>query len=124
MIRFDRLVLMLAFALAQAAAVECPMGPAEHEHAPAPAHQHADAHAGGHAHGAHAPAHRHDHAPDHGPAACALVMACGTAAVASGEIAVPRLVLSPAAAPVRAAGLYASPYIPIDAPPPRPSVAA
>ncbi|HEX9938182.1 MAG TPA: hypothetical protein VGB15_13700 [Longimicrobium sp.] len=121
MIRFARLVLMLAFALAQAAAVECPMGPAAHERAPAPGHHAREGHAA-HAHGA--PAHRHDDAPDHGPAACALVMVCGTAAAASGDVPVPRLVLSPAAAPARAAGLYASPFIPIDAPPPRPFAAA
>ena len=125
MIRFARLVLMLAFALAQAAAVECPMGSPAHERAPVPGHHapaaHA-AHAEGHAHGD--PAHRHDTAPGHGPAACALVMACGTAAAASGDVAVPRLVLSPAAAPARAAGPYASPFIPIDAPPPRPFAAA
>jgi hypothetical protein len=127
MIRFARLVLMLAFALAQAAAVECPMGSAAHERTPTPAHHAQAAHAEGHAHGAPAhgaPAHRHDSAPDHGPAACALVMVCGTAAAASGEVSVPRLVLSPAAAPARAAGLYASPFIPIDAPPPRPFAAA
>jgi len=119
MIRFARMVLMLAFALAQAAAVECPMAPAAHPHAP---HRSMDAHAGAHHHGAPASKHAH-HAHDHGAAACVLVMACGTAAVASAEISAPRLSLASVRAPARAADRYASPHLPIDAPPPRPAVA-
>ena len=120
MIRFARMVLMLAFALAQAAAVECPMAHAAHPHAPS---RHAqDARGGGHHHGA--PASRHpQHAHDHGAAACVLVMACGTAAAASAELPVPRLSLAALRAPARAADRYASPHIPIDAPPPRSAVA-
>jgi hypothetical protein len=121
MTRFARLVLMLALAFAQAAVAECPMAPAAHERAPA-GHA-AMAHAGGHSHGQSAPAHRHP-APDHGPAACALVMACGTAAVAANDVALPRPALAAAAASPRVAQLYASPFIAIDAPPPRPVSAA
>lgn len=138
MIRFARLVLMLAFAFAQAAAVECPMASPAHEraHPPAvhtsavhgPADHAPDAHASAkHTHGPQAPAGGHHdagHGADHGTAACMLVMACGTAAVASGEISAPRLSTFATQAPARTAQLYASPYIPIDAPPPRPSAAA
>jgi hypothetical protein len=127
MIRFVRLVLMLAFAFAQAAAVECPMASPAHErasthaaHAPsAPAH-------GGHMHSSHGPAHPHPdagHEPGHGTAACTLVMACGTAAVASAAVSAPRLSTCAVRAPARTAQLYASPCLPIHAPPPRPSLA-
>jgi hypothetical protein len=133
MIRFARLVPMLAFAFAQAAAVECPMASPAHERAPAHAvHRRAeDAPAGhapaGHVHGSHGPAGRHHdagHDAGHGTAACTLVMACGTAAVASAEVAAPRPPTSATQAPARVAQLYASPCMPIDAPPPRPSAAA
>lgn len=128
MIRCVRLVLVLAFAFAQAAAVECPMASPAHErasthtaHAPSgPAH-------GGHVHGSHGPAHPHPdagHDAGHGTAACTLVMACGTAAVASAHLSAPRLSTFALRAPARTARLYASPIIPIHAPPPRPSLAA
>ena len=115
-------MLLLAFALSQAAAVECPMGPAAHQRAPV---HHAMAHADGHGHAdsPHTPAHQHGE-PGHAPAACALVMACGTAAVATAEVFVPHPALSAAPLSNRAAQLYASPFIAIDAPPPRPFAAA
>src|SRR5215218_4050418 len=105
MARFVRLMLVLAFALSQAAAVECPMAPAAPERAPV--HHASMAHPGGHAHAQvpHAPAHRHDE-PGHASMACALVMACGTAAVAAAEISVPPPVLSATAASSRVAQLY------------------
>jgi len=120
MIRLARMVLMLAFALAQAAAVECPMAPAAHPHASA--HHAADAHSGSHHHGAPASRHTHD-ASDHGAAACVLAMSCGTAAAASAEVSVPRQTIAATRAPARAANRYASPHLPIEAPPPRPAVA-
>ncbi|HET7462448.1 MAG TPA: hypothetical protein VFJ82_14440 [Longimicrobium sp.] len=120
MIRFARMVLMLAFALAQAAAVECPMAPAAHPHASA--HHAMGAKTDGHHPGAPASRHTHD-AQDHGAAACVLVMACGTAAAASAEISVPRPALAATPSTARAAVRYASPHLPIDAPPPRPAAA-
>ncbi|HET7228522.1 MAG TPA: hypothetical protein VFJ16_00835 [Longimicrobium sp.] len=121
MIHLARLVLMLAFAFAQAATAECPMASAAHPRAP---QTHASAgHPGYHAHGTRTPEHTPD-AHDHGAAACVLVMSCGTAAAASAEISVPRPPLAAARPPARAARHYASPHIPIDAPPPRSSVAA
>jgi len=145
MIRLARLVLMLAFAFAQAAAVECPMASPAHERAPTPAahaptnHAPADHAAARHAsaehastgHGSHASHGRHHdagghagHDAGHGAAACTLVMGCGTAAAASAQMAASRPTTLATRAPARTAQLYASPHIPIDAPPPRPSAAA
>jgi len=145
MIRLVRLVLMLAFAFAQAAAVECPMASPAHERAPTPAahasadpadhasagHAAADHASAGHMAGVHAPGGRGHNAGDHaghdaghGAAACTLVMGCGTAAAASAEMAASRPTTFATRAPARTAQLYASPYIPIDAPPPRTSSAA
>lgn len=118
MTRLVRLVLMLAFALGQAAAAECRMAPAGNERAPVP--HAAMAHGG---HDTHTPAHRQS-APDHGPAACALVMSCGAAAASTAEVAVPRLSILAARAPLGAARIYASPLIPVLAPPPKSLVAA
>jgi hypothetical protein len=122
MIRFVRLVLMLAFAFAQAAAVECPMASPAHERASTHAAHAPSTHAHGDAHGSHGRAHPHPDA-GHGTAACTLVMACGTAAVASAHLSAPRLSTFAMRAPARTAQLYASPCIPIHAPPPRPSLA-
>jgi hypothetical protein len=107
-----QMLVLLVFACTQAAAAECPMT------APAtpPAHAMADAHPMHHTGAHHAPAH---HAHDAQRADCALVMACGAAAVAASEI-----VSAPAAIAVhdpiaRPAAAYASPFIPTLAPPPR-----
>ncbi|MBV9107836.1 MAG: hypothetical protein JO306_00340 [Gemmatimonadetes bacterium] len=109
--RIIQMLVLLVFACTQAAAAECPMtAPASH------AHVMANAHAMHHAPTHHAPAH---HAHDAQRADCALVMACGAAAVAATEIVstpAPIIVRAPLARPAAA---YASPYIPTLAPPPR-----
>ena len=119
-----RILLILAFAFAQAASVECPMAsaqPARAHHAGHAAHpEHASAPVAHHAHGHDAGGHRHDHPP----AECALVMACGVAALPHAQAAAAQAFAPAGGARPWSPDPYASPTLAIDSPPPRASVFA
>ena len=113
--RIAQLLLLLAFAFSQAAAVECPMASA-----PASARAHA-MHHGMPADAPHpAPRHAHDPAQH---AECGLAMSCGAAAIVALETIAPAVSIRPDA-PARVPALYASPFIATASPPPRPALPA
>lgn len=118
--RIAALLVLLVFGLTQVRTLECPMASghdsARHSASVANAH---NAASHGHQHD-HAPASHDEHgSPAHGPAACVLVMSCGTAAAPASSAVTALATIDLAAAPARLPYLYSSPVLNTDSPPPR-----
>ena len=106
---------LAVFGLAQAAAMECPMGSTAGTDTP----------------GGHAAQHRHHpsgdgdaHHPAHAPASCGIVASCGAAAVPAPHAAVVQPPVYRAGPLARLPHLYLSPALASDSPPPRAALQA